>query len=457
MRSDATNVKHAVCGLLVVALSGIAAPALATNGMDLEGYGAVASAMGGASFAYDNGAGAMMNNPATLGLMPSGSGIGVALGFLGPDVKAASAKSGGNAYFMPAIGYVTRRGDLTYGVGVYSQGGMGTEYDTGSPMAHSTGEKVRSEVGVGRVILPLAYNVSDALTVAGSLDWVWASMDMKMAATTPQFMAMSTGNMSTGFGGMVGGLIGGSGANAFRIDFSNGNPFTGVATSSGFAGKLGLVYRFSQKLSAGATYHTKTRLSDMETRSGGATFSAFNPGGLLVAVNGKVTIHDFQWPETYGFGFAYQANDDWLIALDYKRINWSGVMRDFKMTFSTGSDFGDFRIGQNWADQNVVMVGASYRLNDKTMLRFGGNFSNNPVPDDRVNALFPATIKNQYTIGFSRQLDRQSGINFALAYAPKVTVTGTQATDTPYSGAPDNVLTVSHSQLNMQLEYGYHF
>ena len=67
----------------LLAISGIAAPAFATNGMDLEGYGAVATAMGGASMAYENGAGAMMNNPATLGLMPQGSGIGIALGFLG--------------------------------------------------------------------------------------------------------------------------------------------------------------------------------------------------------------------------------------------------------------------------------------------------------------------------------------------------------------------------------------
>ena len=42
----------------------------ATNGMNLEGYGPIATGMGGASMAYDNGAAAMMNNPATLGLMP---------------------------------------------------------------------------------------------------------------------------------------------------------------------------------------------------------------------------------------------------------------------------------------------------------------------------------------------------------------------------------------------------
>ncbi|HTY04146.1 MAG TPA: aromatic hydrocarbon degradation protein, partial [Rhodocyclaceae bacterium] len=63
----------------LLSAAGIVSPAFATNGMDLEGYGAVATAMGGASMAYDNGAGAMMNNPATLGLMGQGSGIGVAL------------------------------------------------------------------------------------------------------------------------------------------------------------------------------------------------------------------------------------------------------------------------------------------------------------------------------------------------------------------------------------------
>ena len=40
----------------------------ATNGMNLEGYGPIATAMGGASMAYDNGTAAVINNPATLAL-----------------------------------------------------------------------------------------------------------------------------------------------------------------------------------------------------------------------------------------------------------------------------------------------------------------------------------------------------------------------------------------------------
>jgi long-chain fatty acid transport protein len=439
-----------------LAVAGIAAPACATNGMDLEGYGPVATAMGGASFAYDNGAGAMMNNPATLGLMGEGRGIGVALGFLGPDVHASGVKSGGDAYYMPAIGYVGRHGDLVYGLGVYSQGGMGTEYAAGSPMTYGTGDKVRSEVGVGRVILPLAYNVNDKLVIGGSIDWVWATMDMKMAASTPQFMAMATGNMSAGFGGMTNGLVG-AGADAFRIDFSDNNDFNGKAFGSGFAGKLGFVYKLTPALTVGATYHTKTKLGDMKTDNQGASFSAYRTGASLAAVAGKVTIHDFQWPETWGLGLAWQANADWLIAADYKRINWAGVMQDFRMTFSTATDFADFRIGQNWANQNVFMVGASYRMNDALTLRFGGNFANNPVPDSRVNPLFPAIIRDQYSAGFGYRLNRQSGIDFSLSHAPRVTVTGTQAANVPFSGAPSNAATISHSQLNWQLQYGYRF
>ena len=38
--------------------------ATATNGMNMEGYGPIATGMGGASYAYDNGTAAMMNNPA---------------------------------------------------------------------------------------------------------------------------------------------------------------------------------------------------------------------------------------------------------------------------------------------------------------------------------------------------------------------------------------------------------
>jgi long-chain fatty acid transport protein len=77
-----------------MALAGLAGNAFATNGMNVEGYGPIATGMGGASMAYDNGTAAMMNNPATLGLDADGSRLDVARWFPGAGcqrVKWAAA------------------------------------------------------------------------------------------------------------------------------------------------------------------------------------------------------------------------------------------------------------------------------------------------------------------------------------------------------------------------------
>ncbi|HRE07779.1 MAG TPA: hypothetical protein PKX00_19340, partial [Opitutaceae bacterium] len=67
MRNQSLFRRSASCLLAILSTS----PLVATNGMNLEGYGPVATAMGGASLAFDNGTAAVINNPATLGLLPS--------------------------------------------------------------------------------------------------------------------------------------------------------------------------------------------------------------------------------------------------------------------------------------------------------------------------------------------------------------------------------------------------
>ena len=63
--------------------------------------------------------------------------------------------SSANAFYMPAIGYAKKQGNLVYGAGIYCQGGMGTEYANGD----------MAQVGVGRVTFPLACSVNDRLNV----------------------------------------------------------------------------------------------------------------------------------------------------------------------------------------------------------------------------------------------------------------------------------------------------
>ena len=92
---------------MTMALGLTAGEAGATNGMNLEGYGPEALAMGGAAFAYDNGTAGVMNNPATLGLMNQGHRFDLALGFLSPIVTTkqageTDADSASDLFLMPA-------------------------------------------------------------------------------------------------------------------------------------------------------------------------------------------------------------------------------------------------------------------------------------------------------------------------------------------------------------------
>ena len=125
---------------------------LATNGMNMEGYGPIACAMGGASIAYDNGTAAVMNNPATLALAAPGSRrLDLAAGRLGPDVSASvhmpggqmTALSAADAFYMPAFGTAITDGPLTYGLGVFAQGGMGTEFTSSSWLSDPSGGVLR--------------------------------------------------------------------------------------------------------------------------------------------------------------------------------------------------------------------------------------------------------------------------------------------------------------------------
>jgi long-chain fatty acid transport protein len=436
--------------LLALAASGIATSAFATNGMNMEGYGPIAAAMGGASMAYDNGTAAVVNNPATLGLMSNGSRFDVAVGMLGPDVTAKmngmpDAQSGGDAYYMPAVGYVKKDGDKAYGVAMFAQGGMGTEYAGNSFMGAGTGLPTRSEVGVGRLVAPLSVSVNDKLTIGGSLDFVWAMMDIKMAALQAQVSGM-TGMTTDALAGAyeAGGFLM-SNTDVAYLNFSDNSDYTGKAKGSGWAGKLGFTYKASPSLTIGGTYHSKTSMSDLETSDNGASFSIYNGTTLEMAMPGKITVREFQWPETYGLGLAWQANDKTLLAMDVKHIGWKDVMQSFKMTFSNAQVTMPMTMPQNWTDQTVYSLGVAYKATDVLTVRVGANMSDNPVPDATMNPLFPAIEKDHYTAGFGYALDKDSDVNFSVQHAPKVTQT---------SGSG---VTVDHSQTSWQLMYSKRF
>ena len=471
----------ALCAAILPLLS---ANALATNGMNMEGYGPIAAAMGGASLAYDNGSAAMMNNPATIGMMNEGDRLDAFFGFLGPDVESETmgmkAKSDGTAYYMPAVGFLRKRDKLTYGIGMYGQGGMGTEYGSSSFMSMGAGLENRTELSVGRVIAPLSFNVNDKLVVGGSVDFVWAGLDLRMAMSEAQFVDLANPmaqNIGTASGSLVNSFgamyepFGGSGIdhlNYAYFDFSNGSRFSGKARGYGAAGKIGAAYKVNNQLTVGATYHSETQLGDMETDEAVVRMNVnANFGGGYqdydIPVSGKIKVKNFQWPSTYGIGAAFQATDKLLLAADIKRINWADTMQDFRMVFSAdavqsnplAAGFAgqtlDANLFQRWEDQTVYQVGGAYQVNKQLTLRAGYNRADNPVPNSYLNALFPAIVEEHITGGFGYGFNDKQSIDFSLQHALPVSNTN------PGNGSTIPAVTSRHSQTSFQFIYSHRF
>ncbi|MEW6131589.1 MAG: outer membrane protein transport protein [Pseudomonadota bacterium] len=374
------------------AAAGTFAPGLAhaTNGMIMEGYGPIATALGGAAMAYDNGTAAMANNPATLGLMAEGRRIDVMAGYVGPDVETTPGfgTSSADAFYMPAFGYVKKQGEFTYGVGIYGQGGMGTEYATGD----------MAQVGVGRVIFPLAWQAGPRLNVGGSVDVVWAGMDLSVPL--------------------------------FGINFQDDSDFTGKAKGYSLAAKLGFAYQVNDTLTVGGVYQSAGNLPDLD--------------------GGGYEVTGFDMPAMAGLGFAWQASERLMAAADIKQILWNDSMNTVTIRNPLGAAF-PFR--QDWDNQTVIALGLAYKFSDAFTGRVGYNHGKNPIPDQFVSYLWPAIVEDHYTAGFGYAFNKQSRINFSLSYVPQVSVTGTG----PLPPFGNGGMIIEHSQVNWQFTYSYLF
>jgi long-chain fatty acid transport protein len=453
--------------------------AYATNGMLMEGYGPESTAMGGTSMAYDNGAAAMVNNPATLSRLKDGeSRFDLNLGLLRPDVSATiptpsgkvTTGSSGDSYFMPAVGWATHDGQLSYGFGVFSQGGMGTEYDANSPM-----QGARSELGVGAFLMPLSINVNDKLSIGATAQYVWGGLDLIMGmpllgpngqpapGTFFDFMPGSQNALGSASGSLVEGLgqqLGPAMQDPSRplagksavFNFSNDNDFSGKANGAGLSARLGFAFQASPSLSFGGAYQAKTDMSDWE---GTGTMSILDETGAVfnnMNLPGTYKIKDFQFPSTLTLGMAYTM-DKWLFAADITQIDWSSVMKAFNLNFTVDPsvpNFGgaatDISLKQEWDDQTVLKLGAAYELNKQLTLRGGLNLANNPIPDEYLNPLFPAIIENHVTLGATWKFSDAHSIGGSLAIAPEVDQTNNQT----QAGS-------SHSQSNLQIMYSYRY
>ncbi|UCH53549.1 MAG: outer membrane protein transport protein, partial [Pseudomonadota bacterium] len=131
--------------------------------------------------------------------------------------------------------------------------------------------------------------------------------------------------------------------------------------------------------------------------------------------------------------------------MDLKRIQWKDVLKDFKMTYegSIGADPAttiDFALPQEWKDQNVVQLGFAYKASEPLTVRWGVNVGSTVIPDQYINPLFPAIMKDHYTFGIGYEFSKTSELNLGFAYAPQNCGTNEQGVTSCVGGQSTQIM-----------------
>jgi len=377
---------------LAAAILALAGAAWATNGDNLIGVGAVSRSMGGTGVAAPQDAvGGMVNNPATMGFLPSGTKSEATFGgtlFI-PTVRAKITTPGGvlegrsqqQPFVIPAVGIAAPINDrIGFGFAAYGISGMGVDYRNmhwdldGNPKNGYEGDMF-TKFEVMKFSPVLSYKLTDDLAIGLALQGNYNNLDL------------------------------GAGSSH---DYSYG-------------AQVGLTYKVGiAQLGASYTTPQKCRFQRV------FNFDAF------MGDNNLDTL-ELEAPATYAAGIALIPNQTFMFEADVKYLAWSQA-----------AGYSDF----DWQDQIVAALGAQVKPTDKLALRAGVNFGKNPVKEHEGwnpqgvttvqgkqlptfgyemmrNIGFPAVVQTHVTVGLGYQVNKSVSVNLEYMHAFKQTISST--------------------------------
>ena len=360
----------------------LATAAGATNGMYLVGYGAETVGRGGANLGISDRSLALNFNPAGISQL-QGRHYTVNLSVLLPNLEFEnminSPVEGEEGFFpLPAFAYV-RGGKETpwsWGIGFVAQGGMGAHFENVNTF-FGTRDETFSEVRFGTLVPTVSYAITEDMSVGAALNVGYGDVAFRFFPET-SFFNTADPNMSF-----------------FGLDM---DPAGGLQTNL----RVGWLWRFHPRASVGLVYQTETE-SNFE--DGDMTVNFTGHPFLQRKVGYSADVEGFTFAAQAGIGFGFQVTDRLTLAIDAKRYFWDDAIDVITVTATDPDVAGappmiEVPFVFNWDDQWVFALGGDYRANDRWTLRAGYNFGENPVPDETLNPLFPATVEHHLTAGF---------------------------------------------------------
>ena len=381
----------------------------ATDGYFSHGYGMHAKGMGGAATAVAESAFGAASNPATQAFAGNRFEIGVDL--FSPWREAsrsgsppgvgmdARSESDSNYFAIPELAF-TRMAtpDLAWGVTVYGNGGMNTDY----PGGEIAGQSACAQFNPG----PARYNMLcgegrlgvdlSQLIVAPSLAWRFApdhAIGIAPLLAYQRFQA--------------------EGLQAFAPFSVSPGDLTnrGYDSATGWGVRVGYYGRVAPGVAIGAAYASKVRMGEFDKYK-----------GLFAEAGG------FDMPSHWSVAAAFDLAPATLVTVEYERINYSdtrSVSNPSALLLQCMAGNGSACLGGangagfGWRDVDVFKVGIQRRMSPTLTLRAGYNLSDNPIggADVTINILAPGVVRHHLTAGATWQLDARSAVTVAAMYA----------------------------------------
>jgi len=413
-----------------MALAGLAGSAFATNGYFSHGYGMKAMGMGGAATASSDDAFGGANNPASMAFAGDRYDLGASLfnpnrsasrtGVMGPvGPLDMSVDSDSNYFVMPEFGMTKQMSpEMALGVTVYGNGGMNTDYAGG-----------QINCGMGP---------ANMLCGQGDL-----GVDLMQLIVAPTLAYKVAPNHSIGISPLLGyQSFEAVGLQAFGMISSDPTKLTnnGHDDAFGFGVRIGYMGKITPTVTIGAAYASKMNFGEFDEYAG------------LFAEQGGFDI-----PENYNLGVAWQATPEFKLALDYQRINYSGVnsiANQSLVPFPLGADNGP---GFGWEDIDVWKLGAEYIVNQQLTLRAGYNHGDNPITAANVtfNIIAPGVIEDHLTVGFTYTLASGDELTMSYVHAFSNDVSGASILPAFMGGAPAGTETIEMDQNLLGIQYSW--
>lgn len=370
-------------------------------GYYLPNQDAFATARGNAFVATADSAAAVFYNPAGMTQLERPEvEVGVYAIVLGLETNAGgpTTEAASELQAVPQLYYARPYNDrLSYGFGVNSPFGLGTDWGRNTPFSPVVTE---SRLLFLSATSAVAYKVTDELSIGASVSLNYADLTLEQGLGVPGSFLKFSGD-----------------------DF-------------GVSGSFGIRWQPYERHAFGLLYST------------GSTFDLSGKTETNMLVPDSSSELDFMTPARLAGGYSYRPAPGWNIEANVEWLNWDTLD---SLTLHSDTIGGSTQIPFNWESSFIYELGASYTTPEGYIFAAGYDLNMNSQPDRNFTPGVSDSNHHWLNLGFGRKCDDYTWmLGYQFGYANR-TVDGAVGTNALANGKYES----RHNALIFSLQHRF--